>query len=96
MGRRGRICLIDLDGSNALFPFADTPTRRHADTSLLLPISERPCPASELTTCRNPSFSHPYGVWNGFANVGMTDALLTIATGQSSIERLELAGWEVK
>jgi len=70
--------------------------RRYADTSSLLPISGRPRPTSELTTYRNPSFSHPYGVWNSFANVGMTDALLTITAGQSSIERLELAGWEVK
>jgi hypothetical protein len=31
-GPRGRISLIDLDGSNALFPLADTPIRPYADT----------------------------------------------------------------
>ena len=81
-----------IERSVSLRRYADTPIRRHVSA---LPTSERPCPTSEPTTYRNPSFSHPYGVWNGFANVGMTDALLNIATGQSSIERLELAGCEV-
>ena len=56
MGSKGRICLIDLDGSNALFLFADTPTLRYADTSLPFPLPSGRVPQVNQQPTETPHF----------------------------------------